>query len=50
MSEEKRYALLIDSNSDKGKKTHLGEIGSRLQNRYPDFDVRNYGYSKLTTF
>ncbi len=41
---------IIDSNSDKGKKTHLGEIGSRLQNRYPDFDVRNYGYSKLTTF
>ena len=21
-----------------------------MQNRYPDFDVRNYGYSKLTTF
>lgn len=41
---------IIDANSDKGKKTHLGEIGSRLQNRYPDFDVRNYGYSKLTTF
>lgn len=28
----------------------MGEIGSRLVNKYPDFDVRNYGYSKLSTF
>lgn len=41
---------IIDANDDKNKVTHVGEIGSRLQNRYPDFDVRNYGYSKLTTF
>ena len=47
---KKDMHCIIDANSDKGKKTHLGEIGSRLQNRYPDFDVRNYGYSKLTTF
>ena len=26
------------------------EIGSKLQARFSDFDVRNYGYSKLTTF
>ena len=40
---------IIDENDDRGKKTHIGEIGSKLQNKYPDFDVRNYGYSKLTT-
>lgn len=41
---------IIDENDDKDKKTHMGEIGSRLVNKYPDFDVRNYGYSKLSTF
>lgn len=41
---------IIDRNADNNKKTHLGEIGSRLQMRFPDFDIRNYGYSKLTTF
>ena len=41
---------MIDANDDKNKLTHVGEIGSRLSNRYPDFDVRNYGYSKLTIF
>jgi hypothetical protein len=25
-------------------------LGSRLLNRYPDFDVRNYGYSKFSQF
>ncbi len=28
----------------------LGSVGSRLTERYPDFDVRNYGYSKLSVF
>ncbi len=28
----------------------MGEIGSRLVNKYPDFDVRNYGYSFLSKF
>lgn len=41
---------IIDANDDKNRVTHIGELGSRLQNRYPDFDVRNYGYSKLTIF
>ena len=40
---------IIDENDDRGKKTHIGEIGSKLQNKYADFDVRNYRYSKLTT-
>ena len=41
---------IIDENEDKDKKTHMGEIGSRLVNKYPDFDVRNYGYSSLSRF
>lgn len=28
----------------------LGEIGSTLLKKYPDFDVRNYGYSLLSKF
>ena len=41
---------IIDGNADNNKLTHVGEIGSKLQARFSDFDVRNYGYSKLTTF
>ena len=28
----------------------LGEVGNTLLKRFPDFDVRNYGFSKLTPF
>ena len=41
---------IIMENDDHGKQTGLGEIGSRLQKKYSDFDVRNYGYSSLSTF
>lgn len=41
---------IITENDNRGKETGLGEIGSRLQKRYSDFDVRNYGYSSLSTF
>jgi NYN domain/OST-HTH/LOTUS domain len=27
---------------------NIGELGSKLVKRYPDFDVRNYGYTKLS--
>ena len=47
---EASICKIIMENTDKGKQSHLGEIGSKLQLLYPDFDVRNYGYSKLTTF
>ncbi|MFU0827842.1 MAG: HTH OST-type domain-containing protein [Lachnoclostridium sp.] len=29
---------------------NMGELGSRLVKRYPDFDVRNYGDTKLSKF
>lgn len=41
---------IITENGNKGRTTALGEIGSRLQKKYSDFDVRNYGYSSLSTF
>ena len=41
---------IITENENKDKETGLGEIGSRLLNKYPDFDVRNYGYSLLSRF
>jgi len=47
---EKAIIDIIIENENKGKITHLGELGSRLVNKYPDFDVRNYGYSLLSKF
>ena len=41
---------IIMENENKDKETGLGEIGSRLLNKYPDFDVRNYGYSRMALF
>lgn len=36
--------------SDDDGRAFLGEIGNMLVRRYPDFDVRNYGFRKLTPF
>lgn len=41
---------IITENENKGKNTDLSEIGNRLVNKYPDFDVRNYGYTLLSKF
>lgn len=41
---------MISDSEDKGKELSLGEIGNRLLNKYPDFDVRNFGYSSLSRF
>lgn len=45
---EKSILSMINESS-KGR-VDLGAIGRRLGERYPDFDVRNYGYSKLSVF
>ena len=37
-------------NSGESNGMDMGELGSRLQKRYPDFDTRNYGYSKFSIF
>ena len=41
---------IITENENKGKKVELASVGNRLVNMYPDFDVRNYGYSLLSRF
>ena len=48
---EQTILTILAENENNGKtETNIGEIGSRLVKIYPDFDVRNYGYSKLSTF
>lgn len=39
--------MIFDSDDNE---IDLAEIGNRLVKIYPDFDVRNYNYSKLSTF
>lgn len=39
---------IIDDCSDEEGWAYLGEVGTRLNKRYPEFDVRNYGHKKLT--
>jgi hypothetical protein len=41
---------IITEISDEDGWAFLGELGSTLNKRYPDFDTRNYGYNKLTPF
>ncbi len=41
---------LIIENANNSRITDIGEVGNILQKTYSDFDVRNYGYSKLLTF
>ena len=41
---------IITKNDNNGKTTGPGEIGSRLQSKYPDFDIRTFGYSQLIKF
>lgn len=41
---------IIAENANLQEEINIGELGSRLQGRYPDFDVRNYGYSKFSQF
>ncbi|NLW91781.1 MAG: NYN domain-containing protein [Syntrophomonadaceae bacterium] len=40
--------IIITKTSDEDGWAFLGEVGKRLNKRYPDFDTRNYGYAKLT--
>lgn len=47
---EKAIIRIISENANLQEEINIGELGSRLLNRYPDFDVRNYGYSKFSQF
>ncbi|MDP3487613.1 MAG: OST-HTH/LOTUS domain-containing protein, partial [Bacillota bacterium] len=41
---------IITEVSDEDGWAFLGDLGNILNKRYPDFDTRNYGYTKLTPF
>ncbi|MDF2595279.1 MAG: hypothetical protein K0R69_1620 [Clostridia bacterium] len=47
---EKAMINIINENGDEDKGISIGELGNRILKRYPDFDVRNYGYTKLSKF
>jgi uncharacterized protein (TIGR00288 family) len=47
---ESAIIRIIAENANLEDEINIGELGSRLQGRYPDFDVRNYGYSKFSQF
>jgi len=47
---EESVRKIITDNNAMDRETTVGEIGSKLSNRHADFDVRNYGYSKLSKF
>ena len=39
---------IVRENSDEDNWIIIGKVGNLLGKRYPDFDVRNFGFSKLT--
>ncbi len=41
---------IVRENSDEDEWIIIGKVGNILIKRYPDFDVRNFGFSKLTPF
>ncbi|HOO29029.1 MAG TPA: NYN domain-containing protein, partial [Lachnospiraceae bacterium] len=47
---EETILKIISDNEANDKDTTVGEIGNKISNRHADFDVRNYGYSKLSKF
>lgn len=47
---KKEIINIISDIQDSESGVNIGEVGQRLIKRYPDFDVRNYGYSKLSRF
>ena len=41
---------IVRENSDEDNWIMVSQVGNLLDKRYPDFDVRNFGFSKLTPF
>ena len=44
-----RQAILTLINENGGRQVDLAQVGNRLNDKFTDFDVRNYGYYKLST-
>jgi len=47
---EVRQVILTFINQDDEGIVDLAQVGNRLNDKFSDFDVRNYGYFKLSTF
>ncbi|MBQ9443989.1 MAG: NYN domain-containing protein [Lachnospiraceae bacterium] len=47
---ERAIISIIDRNGDEDNGMYIGTLGNSLIRRYPDFDTRNYGASKLSKF
>lgn len=47
--EETIFKIILDNEAN-DRETTVGELGNKISNRHADFDVRNYGYSKLSKF
>ena len=41
---------MVRDNGDEDGRLPISEVGNMLARRYPDFDVRNYGFKKLSLF
>lgn len=46
----KAIRIILNEESDDEGWIFAGQLGSILVKRFPDFDVRNFGYSKMTPF
>lgn len=42
--------IIVDESSNEEGWVYLGKVGKTLNKRFPDFDTRNYGFSKLLPF
>jgi len=40
----------LEENTNLGRSTGIADLGNMLAKKFSEFDVRNYGYSKLSTF
>lgn len=46
----RQIGTIVTEQSDESGWAFLGTVGGILGKRFPDFDARNYGYAKLSTF
>ncbi len=46
---KKAINTIVNEASDESGWLNVGTLGSILLNRFPEFDVRNYGFSKMTS-
>ena len=47
---EDNIMAMVEENSDEDEWFPLGDLGNLILKRYPDFDVRNFGFKKFTPF